>query len=275
MDGYPGAGPLNVLAQKDPGANHNGSQHNEGQKVHIQNGDVGAVDMTDQPVGYHQVKDQGGGNGQDAPKPGKGELAGSGNDHPGQLFQGHQRGFAVIPVLAEKKNPLVGCHQQLADAGRLVEQTFLDGKNPGSLFLGQQGNTPDAGKVVGGWGTLVRQNFPPPTYYHRTGRPAPVNRHIIGYSRHSRGMFPLKGGRENLGNTRQEVVMTEPTNDLTNAEVQALGRAVGLEIQEPELSQVAYGLNALLEGIAAIDVPGANAVEPLPLILPDSPDSEV
>jgi hypothetical protein len=55
---------------------------------------------------------------------------------------------------------------------------------------------------------------------------------------------------------------------LSNHEVQALGRAVGLDIQEPELSQVAYSLNAILELMEGIDVPGVNAVEPLPIILP-------
>ncbi len=58
--------------------------------------------------------------------------------------------------------------------------------------------------------------------------------------------------------------------DLTNQEIQALGRSVGLDIQEPELSQVAYSLNAILEAMSAIEVPGVNAVEPLPLLLPDS-----
>ena len=57
--------------------------------------------------------------------------------------------------------------------------------------------------------------------------------------------------------------------DLSNQEIQALGRAVGLDIQEPELTQVAYGLNAILEAMAAIEAPGLNAVEPLPLILPE------
>ena len=56
--------------------------------------------------------------------------------------------------------------------------------------------------------------------------------------------------------------------ELTNQEIQALGSAVGLDIQEPELTQVGYSLNAILEGMAAIEVPGVNAVEPLPL-LPD------
>ena len=55
--------------------------------------------------------------------------------------------------------------------------------------------------------------------------------------------------------------------DLTNPEIQALGRAVGLDIQEPELTEVAYSLNAILEMMDEIEVPGVNAVEPLPLIL--------
>ena len=56
-------------------------------------------------------------------------------------------------------------------------------------------------------------------------------------------------------------------SDLTNDEIHALGRSVGLDIQEPELSQVGYSLNAILEAMAAIDVPEANLIEPLPLIL--------
>jgi len=63
---------------------------------------------------------------------------------------------------------------------------------------------------------------------------------------------------------RKEAVV----EDLTNPEIQALGRSVGLDIQEPELTEVAYSLNAILESMDEIDVPGVNAVEPLPLILP-------
>lgn len=55
--------------------------------------------------------------------------------------------------------------------------------------------------------------------------------------------------------------------DLTNDEIHALGRSVGLDIQEPELTQVGYSLNAILEAMAAIEAPGANGIEPLPLIL--------
>lgn len=56
--------------------------------------------------------------------------------------------------------------------------------------------------------------------------------------------------------------------DLTKEEVAALGHAVGLEIQDPELTEVAYSLNALLEALDKIDPPGLDAIEPLPIILP-------
>ena len=56
--------------------------------------------------------------------------------------------------------------------------------------------------------------------------------------------------------------------DLTKDEVRALGHAVGLEIQDPELTEVTYSLNALLESLEAINPPGLDSVEPLPIILP-------
>ena len=56
---------------------------------------------------------------------------------------------------------------------------------------------------------------------------------------------------------------------LSNEDIRALGRAVDLEIQEPELTQVAYSLNAILEAMDNIDIPGLNNVEPLPIILPE------
>ena len=63
-------------------------------------------------------------------------------------------------------------------------------------------------------------------------------------------------------------------SELTNQEIQALGRAVGLDIQEPELTPVGYSLNAILEAMAAIEVPGVNAVEPLPLLTdPEATDA--
>ena len=56
--------------------------------------------------------------------------------------------------------------------------------------------------------------------------------------------------------------------DLTKDEIKALGHAVGLELQDPELPEVTYNLNALLEALDEINPPGLAEVEPLPIILP-------
>ena len=56
--------------------------------------------------------------------------------------------------------------------------------------------------------------------------------------------------------------------DLTKEEVRALGHAVGLEIQDPELTEVTYSLNAILEALEGINPPGLENIEPLPIILP-------
>ena len=64
---------------------------------------------------------------------------------------------------------------------------------------------------------------------------------------------------------REDYVMEE----LTNEDILALARAVGLTIEEPELTDVGYSLNAILEAMDAIDPPGLNAVEPMAVILPD------
>jgi hypothetical protein len=58
--------------------------------------------------------------------------------------------------------------------------------------------------------------------------------------------------------------------DLSQDEVRALGHAVGLEIQAPELAEVTYSLNALLQALEAINPPGLETVEPLPIILPSA-----
>ena len=59
---------------------------------------------------------------------------------------------------------------------------------------------------------------------------------------------------------------------LTNAEIKAMGRAVGLDIADSELTRVNNGLTAILELMEEIDLPEANLVEPLPLILPGGED---
>ena len=57
-------------------------------------------------------------------------------------------------------------------------------------------------------------------------------------------------------------------SSLTNEEVLAIARAVDLEIHDPELTQVRYSLNAILEAMDQVDIPGLNAQEPLPIIPP-------
>ncbi len=58
--------------------------------------------------------------------------------------------------------------------------------------------------------------------------------------------------------------------ELNKDEVRGLGNAVGLEIQDPELTEVTYSLNALLDDLDNINPPGLEKVEPLPIILPPS-----
>ena len=55
---------------------------------------------------------------------------------------------------------------------------------------------------------------------------------------------------------------------LTKEEVRGLGHAVGLDIQDPELTEVTYSLNALLDDLDHINPPGLETVEPLPILLP-------
>jgi hypothetical protein len=61
--------------------------------------------------------------------------------------------------------------------------------------------------------------------------------------------------------------------ELTKEEVRGLGHAVGLEIQDPELTEVTYSLNALLEDLDHINPPGLETVEPLPILLPPRKDT--
>ena len=50
--------------------------------------------------------------------------------------------------------------------------------------------------------------------------------------------------------------------DLTKDDVRAMGKAVGLDIQDPELTEVMYSLNALLESLDAINPPGWKTSSP-------------
>jgi hypothetical protein len=61
--------------------------------------------------------------------------------------------------------------------------------------------------------------------------------------------------------------------DLTQNDVKSLGRAVGLELEEPLLTEVTYNLNALRELIDHVNPPGLDQVEPLPIIPPQERSS--
>jgi hypothetical protein len=56
--------------------------------------------------------------------------------------------------------------------------------------------------------------------------------------------------------------------DLSKDEIKSLGRAVGLELTEPLLTEVGYNLNALRDLIDDVNAPGLDQIEPLPIIAP-------
>ncbi|SVB32521.1 uncharacterized protein METZ01_LOCUS185375 [marine metagenome] len=56
--------------------------------------------------------------------------------------------------------------------------------------------------------------------------------------------------------------------DLTKEEVKSLGKAAGIELQEPHLTEVTYNINALRELLDQIQPEGLETIEPLPIIHP-------
>ena len=54
---------------------------------------------------------------------------------------------------------------------------------------------------------------------------------------------------------------------LSNEQVRALGYAVNLNIEEPNLTEVTHSINAILDSMAAINLPETNLVEPIPILL--------
>ena len=54
---------------------------------------------------------------------------------------------------------------------------------------------------------------------------------------------------------------------LSNEQVRALGYAVHLNIEEPDLTEVTHSINAILDSMDAINLPEANLVEPIPILL--------
>ena len=56
--------------------------------------------------------------------------------------------------------------------------------------------------------------------------------------------------------------------ELSPEEVQPLAKIAGLKIAPSDLNAVTNHLNALLEVVEAIEAPGLEQVEPLPVLLP-------
>jgi hypothetical protein len=56
--------------------------------------------------------------------------------------------------------------------------------------------------------------------------------------------------------------------DLSATEIIALANAARVKIPSELLAEVSNNLNGMLEALAAIDVPGLDEVEPLPIIVP-------
>jgi hypothetical protein len=56
--------------------------------------------------------------------------------------------------------------------------------------------------------------------------------------------------------------------DLSKTDIKSLGRAVGLELEEPLLTEVTYNLNALSELLNDVNPSELDQVEPLPIIPP-------
>ena len=59
---------------------------------------------------------------------------------------------------------------------------------------------------------------------------------------------------------------------LSNEQVRALGYAVNLNIEDPDLTEVTHSINAILDSMDAINLPEANLVEPIPIQLPAMED---
>lgn len=56
--------------------------------------------------------------------------------------------------------------------------------------------------------------------------------------------------------------------DLSQDEVKSLGRAVGLDLAEPLLTEVTHNLNALKDLLESVNPAGLDQVEPLPIVPP-------
>ena len=56
--------------------------------------------------------------------------------------------------------------------------------------------------------------------------------------------------------------------ELSKAEIQALGKSVNLTLTEPELTEISYHVNALLEAMECIAEPNLEKMEHIPVLFP-------
>ena len=54
--------------------------------------------------------------------------------------------------------------------------------------------------------------------------------------------------------------------ELNSDEIRVLAKAVNLDIEDSDITDVKYSLNAMLEAIESINPEGINAIEPVPII---------
>jgi len=54
--------------------------------------------------------------------------------------------------------------------------------------------------------------------------------------------------------------------ELNDDDIRVLAKAVNLDIQDSDITDVKHSLNAMLDAIESIDPEGINGIEPLPVI---------
>ena len=61
--------------------------------------------------------------------------------------------------------------------------------------------------------------------------------------------------------------------DLTDPEIFTLAKAAGVSMPPELVTEVGYNLNGLLETLSRVEVPGLDEIEPLPILIPPTPQA--
>jgi hypothetical protein len=65
-----------------------------------------------------------------------------------------------------------------------------------------------------------------------------------------------------------ESALAQAPGDLSQEQVRAQLAALGLDVTTEDLAEVTHRINAISEAVLALDHPGLDAVEPLPILWP-------